>query len=58
MTKMGRPIKPDAEKRKIQFKIMVTDAERRALDKFAKSKRLETSTWARAVLLDLAGFRK
>jgi hypothetical protein len=51
---MGRPKKPPGESRKNVLRILLTDNERAELDRAAKSKTLETSTWARAELLALA----
>lgn len=50
----GRPKKPEGEARAGFLRIRVTAEERRALDDAAKSKSLETSTWARSELLTLA----
>lgn len=54
MATKGRPPKSAAEKRGNVLRILLTEAERRALEKAAKVKTLETSTWARMVLLDAA----
>jgi hypothetical protein len=51
---MARPKKPPGEGRENVLRIRLTDAERQALDQVAKSKSLETSTWARAELMALA----
>jgi hypothetical protein len=50
----GRPKKPAAERRGNFLRIRMTDAERAALDEAAQARGLETSTWARMVLLGLA----
>ena len=50
----GRPPKPKGERRSNVLRILLTAAERRALDKAAKGRALETSTWARMVLLAAA----
>lgn len=52
--KRGRPKKAKAERRSKPLRILLNDAERDALDEYAKAKGMETSTWARAVLLDAA----
>jgi hypothetical protein len=51
MSKMGRPTKTDAERRETPFKIMLTEAERRAFDKCAKACGLDSSNWARSILV-------
>jgi hypothetical protein len=43
------------EKRDAELRIRLTPAERAALDEEARSRGAETSTWARAELLALAG---
>lgn len=53
--KMGRPPKPPGEARTAELRIRLTPAEREALDATAKARGEDTSTWARAVLLALAG---
>lgn len=49
----GRPPKPPDERRANVLRILLTDAERDALNKLATSKGLDTSTWARTILLEL-----
>jgi hypothetical protein len=56
--KMGRPRKPKAEKRGKPLRILLNEAERRAIDAYASNKSLETSTWARATLLEIVGYKK
>jgi hypothetical protein len=48
----GRPPKPKSEKRGNVLRILLTEAERRMLDKTAKAKTLDVSTWARMILLE------
>ncbi len=50
----GRPEKQPAERRSNVLRIRLTEDERRTLDAVADSKTLETSTWARSELLQLA----
>ena len=50
----GRPPKAESDKRGNVLRILLTEAERRALEKAAKVKTLEVSTWARMVLLESA----
>jgi hypothetical protein len=51
---MARPKKPPGEGRYNFLRIRLTEEERHALDGAAKSRSLETSTWARSELLALA----
>ena len=51
---MARPKKPPGEGRANVLRIRLTDEERAELDGAAKSRALETSTWARMELLALA----
>jgi uncharacterized protein (DUF1778 family) len=51
---MARPKKKQAERRQDTLRIRLTDAERKALDAAAAARTLDTSTWARAELLQLA----
>jgi CRISPR/Cas system-associated protein Csm6 len=51
---MARPKKPEGEVRENILRIRLTDAERAALDREAKARGEETSTWARRTLLALA----
>jgi len=50
----GRPKKTDAEAKTYMLRIRMTEGERALLDKAAKAKSLETSTWARSELVSLA----
>ena len=50
----GRPKKPSAESKSYMLRIRMTEAERAMLERTAKSKSLDTSTWARSELLALA----
>jgi hypothetical protein len=52
---MGRPKKPDAERRGNILRIRLTVEERAALDEAANRTSEETSTWARDILLGVAG---
>ena len=51
---MTSPKKPIAENRTNVLRIRLTAAERKAIDQAAQDKTLETSTWARMMLLQLA----
>jgi uncharacterized protein (DUF1778 family) len=51
---MARPAKSKAERRTNTLRIRLTPAERKVLDAAANTKTLDTSTWARAELLQLA----
>ena len=51
---MARPKKPKSEVRKNVLRILLTEAERKALDTAADDRTLDTSTWARMELLQLA----
>jgi hypothetical protein len=51
---MARPKKPEGQAKKNLLRIRLTDEERATLDRAAREKNLETSTWARAELLTLA----
>jgi len=51
---LGRPPKPKAERRSNVLRILLTEADRRTLDKVAKTKGMDTSTWARMILLETA----
>jgi hypothetical protein len=57
-TKRGRPRKEVSDARQNVLRIRLDQEEREALDATAKGKNLDTSTWARATLLDLAGYGK
>jgi hypothetical protein len=50
----GRHNKPDSEAKSYMLRIRMTEAERKLLEEAAKSKSLETSTWARSELVALA----
>jgi hypothetical protein len=50
----GRHKKPKAEAKSYMLRIRMTEAERLLLEEAAKSKSLETSTWARSELVALA----
>ncbi len=50
----GRPTKPAEDRRTNTLRIRLTEAERAILDRYAAQKTLETSTWARMMLLELA----
>lgn len=52
--KKGRPKKPEKEVREKTLRIRLTDEERGALDDAAAHLHLDTSTWARMRLLQLA----
>jgi uncharacterized protein (DUF1778 family) len=51
---MARPPKAPSEAKTDTLRIRLTEAERKAIDKAAASKSLETSTWARSELMALA----
>ena len=51
---MARPSKPKSEQRQNVLRIRLTAAERKVLDRAADARTLDTSTWARAELLQLA----
>jgi uncharacterized protein (DUF1778 family) len=50
----GRQKKPAAEAKTYMLRIRMTENERRLLEEAAKTKTLETSTWARSELVILA----
>jgi hypothetical protein len=50
----GRPKKPEGKARGNFLRIRLTEEERALLDQAAKTKSLETSTWARSELVELA----
>jgi hypothetical protein len=50
----GRQKKPEADAKTYMLRIRMTQEERRLLEEAAKSKSLETSTWARSELVALA----
>ena len=51
---MARPKKAASDNRTNFLRIRLTNAERKALDSAATTRTLDTSTWARAELLQLA----
>jgi hypothetical protein len=51
---MARPKKPKGESRENVLRIRLTGAERKAMDAAAITKTLDTSTWARMELLQIA----
>jgi hypothetical protein len=51
---MARPSKAEGEARENVLRIRLTTEERSLLDQAARSKTLETSTWARSELVALA----
>jgi len=51
---MARPKKAPGEAKSKFIRLRVTDQERETLTRAAKTKNLETSTWARSELLSLA----
>jgi hypothetical protein len=55
---VGRPKKTPGEARDNILRIRLTDAERAELDAAAESKALDTSAWARSLLLELARKRQ
>ena len=50
----GRKPKPKSEAMSYMLRIRMTEADRALLEEAAKSKSLETSTWARSELVALA----
>jgi uncharacterized protein (DUF1778 family) len=56
MSMVGRPPKPDEERREGTLRIRLTKEERAVLDAAANG--ANTSTWARKVLLNVARRRK
>ena len=51
ITAMGRPTKADAERKTNMLRIRLTENDRQLLDDAAESSAMDTSTWARSVLL-------
>ena len=51
---MARPKNAKTDQRQNVLRIRLTDAERKRLDAAADARTLDTSTWARAELLQLA----
>ena len=54
ITAMARPMKSEVERKKNTLRIRMTEDERRLLDAAAQMLELDTSTWARGVLLRAA----
>jgi hypothetical protein len=52
--KRGRPKKPKRELRSKPLRILLNPNERESIDAAARGQSMETSTWARAVLLSAA----
>lgn len=50
----GRRKKPDDESKSYTLRIRMTESERELLEQAAKARSLETSTWARSELVQLA----
>jgi hypothetical protein len=50
----GRPKKPQEDAKSYMLRIRMTEVDRRLLEEAAKTKSLETSTWARSELVALA----
>jgi hypothetical protein len=50
----GRHKKPESEAKSYMLRIRMTESERKLLEEAAKSRSLETSTWARSELVALA----
>lgn len=50
----GRKKKPEGESKSYMLRIRMTEEERKLMEEAAKSKSLETSTWARSELVALA----
>lgn len=50
----GRHKKPESEAKTYMLRIRMTEADRTLLEDAAKSRSLETSTWARSELVALA----
>ena len=50
----GRHKKPESEAKTYMLRIRMTEADRALLEEAAKSRALETSTWARSELVALA----
>jgi uncharacterized protein (DUF1778 family) len=51
---MGRPPKPEDERKANVLRIRLTEEDRAILDEAAQLQDAETSTWAREALLELA----
>jgi hypothetical protein len=52
--KRGRPKKPKRELRSKPLRILLNPSERQSIDAAARGESMETSTWARMVLLSAA----
>jgi hypothetical protein len=52
--KRGRPEKVTSERRENVLRIRLTETERAILERAVKDKGLDTSTWARMILLESA----
>ena len=50
----GRPLKPKSQRKDAQLHILLTEEEKRKLDKYAKGKDMDLSAWARQTLLAAA----
>jgi hypothetical protein len=55
---MGRKPKPPSEKKSDVLRILLTKRDRASLDKAARRMNLDTSTWARMVLLQIVAESK
>jgi uncharacterized protein (DUF1778 family) len=51
---LGRPKKPDAEALSFMLRIRMSQEDRELLDRAAKAKSLQLSSWARSELVALA----
>lgn len=51
---LGRPKKPKAKQKTNILRIRLTEADRKLLDDAAAEDRLDTSTWARTILMSVA----
>jgi len=58
MKKIGRPTKPKADRRTNVLRILLKEDERASLDATAKGKMLDTSTWARIILMEQVKLEK
>jgi hypothetical protein len=58
MKKLGRPTKPKADRRTNVLRILLKVDERESLDAIAKGRMLDTSTWARIVLMEQVKLEK
>jgi hypothetical protein len=48
----GRPFKAERDRKSVMFRIMVTPAERDAIERNAEEEKLPASTWARKTILE------